>query len=321
MRNTTNFLLAIALSLVVIGIIVVIISLSAAEWNFNLLGSARYETVTHNINESIRDISIDTATANVTFIPSESGEYRVVCHDAPGLKHSVNAIDGVLSIKLTDTRKWYEYISFSFDNTEVSVYIPAEEYGVLDIDISTGDVTIPNNFKFESVNIEATTGDIDFGAEVESDLKITASTGYITLEGVAAGAIDLAASTGNMSLSDIHCTGGLKLSLSTGKVTANNVNCTSLYSTADTGDIILTSLIAKETIDITRSTGDVKFDACDASQITVNTSTGDVTGSFLSDKIFITHSGTGKNQVPETTTGGICRIECSTGDIIIEIKK
>jgi hypothetical protein len=71
----------------------------------------------------------------------------VVCHDAPGLKHSVSAIDGVLSIKLTDTRKWYEYISFSFDNTEVSVYIPAEEYGTLDIDISTGDVDIPNNFK------------------------------------------------------------------------------------------------------------------------------------------------------------------------------
>jgi DUF4097 and DUF4098 domain-containing protein YvlB len=320
MRHT-NILLIIAIVLLLVGITVIMLSIAANGWDFSMFKSSSHEIITHNISEGIRDISIDTDTANVIFIPSDNNEYKVVCRDARGLKHNVTENDGILSITLTDTRKWYEYISFSFDNTEIAVYIPAEEYGVLDIDISTGDVDIPNNFKFESVNIEATTGDIDFGAEVESDLKITASTGYITLEGVEAGAIDLAASTGNMSLSDIHCTGGLKLSLSTGKVTANNVNCTSLYSTADTGDIILTSLIAKETIDITRSTGDVKFDACDASQITVNTSTGDVTGSFLSDKIFITHSGTGKNQVPETTTGGICRIECSTGDIIIEIKK
>ena len=70
---------------------------------------------------------------------------------------------------------------------------------------------------------------------------------------------------------------------------------------------------------LTRTTGDVTFDRSDASELYVDTSTGDVTGTFLTSKIFITNTTTGKIDVPETTEGGVCKINTTTGKIIIDI--
>ena len=42
---------------------------------------------------------------------------------------------------------------------------------------------------------------------------------------------------------------------------------------------------------------------------------------FLTEKIFIAKTDTGEIKVPETTSGGKCKITTDTGDIKIEIKK
>ena len=55
--------------------------------------------------------------------------------------------------------------------------------------------------------------------------------------------------------------------------------------------------------------------------IYVETDTGDVRGTILTSKIFFAKSDTGDEDVPETTTGGICRIKTDTGDIKIRIKE
>ena len=320
MKITNKLLLATAIALVVIGLAIAVVALYLNNWSFAFGYDSTKEVATHEINESIRDISINTYTADVIFIPTNDSEAKIVCRDANGLQHTVTVNDGALAIELTDTRKWYDYISFSFENSEIAIYLPSGEYNTLDIDISMGDVEIPKEFTFGNVDIEATTGDIDFCATA-TQLKIKTGTGDISLENVMADAIDLSTSTGTLSLSDINCTGELKLCTSNGNTSVSGANCGSLYSSGSTGDIRLTSLISDGKIDITRGTGDVEFIGCDAAEINVTTTTGNVTGSLLSDKIFMTHTGTGKERIPATTTGGICRIECSTGDIIIEIKK
>ena len=81
----------------------------------------------------------------------------------------------------------------------------------------------------------------------------------------------------------------------------------------------MVNLLVDEKMNIERSTGDVKFDKCDASEIEVKTDTGNVKGTLRSDKIFITRSDTGKINVPETLTGGKCKITTDTGDIKISI--
>ena len=63
----------------------------------------------------------------------------------------------------------------------------------------------------------------------------------------------------------------------------------------------------------------MNFEASDAASIFVETDTGDVKGSLLSEKIFIINTDTGKKEVPESTTGGRCKITTDTGDIKITI--
>ena len=68
-----------------------------------------------------------------------------------------------------------------------------------------------------------------------------------------------------------------------------------------------------------RSTGDVEFERCDAAELQIETDTGSVTGSLRSEKVFIAQSDSGRVKVPETASGGICRITTDTGRISIEI--
>ena len=80
-------------------------------------------------------------------------------------------------------------------------------------------------------------------------------------------------------------------------------------------------MIAEGAISIERETGDVRLDRCDAAEITVLTDTGDVEGTLLSEKVFIVATDTGKKDVPESLTGGKCKITTDTGDIVIKIVK
>ena len=92
-----------------------------------------------------------------------------------------------------------------------------------------------------------------------------------------------------------------------------------LYSKGTTGDIYLKNVLVNDLLNITRDTGDVTFNKSDALSIKIKTSTGNVKGSLLSRKCFNVKTSTGKKQVPESFSGGICEITTSTGDVIIEI--
>ena len=81
----------------------------------------------------------------------------------------------------------------------------------------------------------------------------------------------------------------------------------------------LENVIAAEGFSLVRSTGDIAFDGCDAAELLVETDTGDVTGSLLSEKVFFVTTATGKKEVPETVTGGKCKITTDTGDVTITI--
>ena len=70
---------------------------------------------------------------------------------------------------------------------------------------------------------------------------------------------------------------------------------------------------------VERSTGDVRLEQCDAEELDIRTDTGDVKGSLLTEKVFIVRSDTGRIKVPESITGGKCRVTTDTGDIEITV--
>lgn len=299
MRTSTKIWLIVATSLILAGSILFTGVMTSLDWNFEGLATNKFDENRYEIYEPFKNISIESDTADIVFIPSETASTSVVCNESDSAKHLVTVEGENLVIRLDYTRKWYNYIGITFSSPKITVYLPEGEYGELSVKTHTGDIIIPNNFTFNSVNISLSTGDVIGCASSLKDTEIKTSTGDIRLENLSAASLDLTVSTGRVTLCDI--------------------TCDKFTSKGDTGKISMENVIVTEKLSVERSTGDVKFEKCDAAEIFIETDTGDVKGSLLSDKVFITKTDTGDITVPDTLSGGRCEITTDTGDINITI--
>ena len=319
MSKSVKIWLIIAASLTLIGAIIFSGVMMALNWDFSKISTVKYETNGYEFDDVVcKNIKVITNTADISFVPSTY--LKVVCYEETKAKHLVTLQGDTLIIEAKN-KKWYDHIGINFASPKITVYIPSGEYGALTVNGDTSDTEIPKEFKFESIDISQSTGDVKCLASASGDIKIKTSTGDIKVENITAASLNLTVSTGNINATKIECIGDLSVEVTTGKVKLENIRCSNLISTGDTGDITLTNVITDKSIDIERTTGDVKFDGCDAGELIIITDTGNVKGTLLSDKIFITESDTGSIKVPETVSGGKCKVTTDTGDIKIEIMK
>ncbi len=312
--------LIIATVLVLAGVIMLVSVIAACSWDFSRLSTEQYQTNTYTVSEEFRDISIKTETADILFAASDDGTCKVVCYEKKNLHHSAVVRDGSLTIRVTDERKWYEYIGIFSKAPKLTIYLPETEYAALFIEESTGDIDIPAEFRFDSMDITTSTGDVKSCASVTEMAKIETSTGDISVADASVNTLALSVTTGDVTVSDVVCEGDVKVDVTTGRTKITDTECKNLKTDGSTGDVFLKNVIAMEKFLIERDTGDVRFDGCDAAQLLVETDTGDISGSLLSEKEFIADSDTGRVDVPRTGTGGLCELSTDTGDIRITIE-
>jgi hypothetical protein len=320
MKKSTIVWLITAAALILIGAMLFGGVMTMLKWDFTQLSTTKYETREHMITESFENIHILADTADITFLPTDGTECRVVCYEEKNASHAVAVKDNTLMIERIDTGKWYEHIGFNFGTPKITVYMPQGEYAALTVKASTGDLNISREFQFQTIDVSVSTGKVTCKAWASGQIKITATTGDITLQDVSAGSLDLTVSTGKVMATGITGNGDVSIKVSTGKTLLTDVTCQNLSTSGGTGDVKLTNVIASGAFVIKRTTGDVTFDSCDAGTITVTTDTGYVKGTLLSDKTFCVETDTGKREYPKTTTGGRCEITTDTGDINISIK-
>ena len=319
MKRGVGIWLVIAAALILVGGLIFGGAMMYMGWDFTKLSTDRYETRTHTVTEAFSSVSVEARTADVTLLPSEDGECRVVCYEAEKQTHAVTATNGVLTVELHDERKWYERIGIQLGTPRITVYLPQSEYELLSVEASTGRVEIPKGFCFQRIAATVSTGDVSVAASVSETLTVSTTTGSIHVSELSAGAIALSVSTGRVTVSDVSCEGRLSVDVSTGRATLTDVACGSFLSEGDTGDVMLTGVIAEASLSVERSTGKVRLERCDAAEIMIETDTGDVDGTLLSEKIFLVETDTGSVDVPRTTAGGICEITTDTGDVRIRI--
>ncbi len=301
MRKKEKIWFIMALLLVAIGAILFTGAMTAYDWDFTQLSTVSYEKNTYEASCEFDRISIHVDTTKIELLPADDQRCSIVCYESEKEKHTVSMQNGTLEIEVTDTRKWYEHIGISFGGPKMTVYLPQKQYASLLIETDTGDISIPKDFSFESIEIDGDTSDVDCFASVSGKMEIEVSTGRINIEGITAGQLDLTTSTGNIQSNSVTIKNDIELE-------------------TDTGEILLKKTVASGKLSVESSTGDVRFEDSDAATIAVETDTGDVTGTLLSEKIFMTETSTGKIRVPKTTSGGKCEIKTSTGDIKMDIK-
>lgn len=273
--------LIIAGCLMAAGLILLTVALSIAGFDFTRLGTQNMVTNTYTPKEAFTNIRVDALTADIIFRPTQDGQLKVVCQEDVKIPHSVYVENDTLVISARDNRKWYDHIGFLWEKQTVTVYLPETVYGDLQLECTTGKVRMPEKFTFQNAALDLTTGDTSWKAAVTQSLSVKTTTGSCAIE---------------------------------------NVRCNALKVKTSTGAVTLTDVQAAETMDITVSTGHVKLSRADAGQITIKATTGDVSGTILSEKVFDAKATTGNVTVPATTTGGICRVTTTTGNIHLEIE-
>ena len=322
MRTSVKWIIA-AVIVFILGFVIIIGGFAMSGFNFEKISNVKYETNTYELSENFNNIKINAATSDIVFVRYEEDNAKVVCFESEAEKHTVTVKDNTLSIdKIKTEQSWVNKLfSFNFKNPKITVYLPFSDYIDLSITTSTGDVKIPQNLNFKSVNVSGSTSEVKFAASVWGTLKIKLSTGDVVIDRISAGSVDIQTTTGDVNIYSTNCgENDVKITVTTGDVRVSGINCKNFSSDGSTGDVNLKNVRAIEAITIKRGTGDVIFDESDAASIYVKTTTGDVTGTLLSEKKFVTHSTSGDIKVPSSSSGGICEIDVTTGDISISIK-
>lgn len=246
------------------------------------------------------DIKIQGSDFDIKIYQSITEENKVECIENKKINFDVQIINNKLTIKQIDNRNIFDSL-FNFSNLEIQLHLSNETINKLFIDNNTGDITIGNSLVFNDIEINSSTSDV-----------------YIESKDV--NNIDVKLSTGSTIIKNCLVNKNIIVESSTGNIELENVNCEKLDITVSTGDVILTNVLVADDFNMNGSTSDLTFTDFDASNIYINVSTGDVNGTILTSKIFMPNSSAGDVDVPETTTGGICKIETSTGNIRIKIK-
>ncbi len=294
--NTTKKIILAALVLILVGSIIFTVTMCKNKWNVPGAVNTNKVTQTYDITENFDSISMKTETAHVSFLRSNNSRCSIVISDNEDTSYNVGVKNNTLYIEKLNKSGFF----VEFGSPTITIYLPRTEYKNLSAVGSTGDIDIPSVFSFKSIDIEMTTGDISCSASASEIISLRVSTGEINLHSVTA--------------KDVY------LHVSTGSIEAEDVKCATLSSDGSTGYIRLEDVLVSGYMRIERSTGDVRLDNCDAGEIEIETHTGDIVGSLRSEKIFIARSDTGRIDVPETLTGGKCKLISATGDIEIAIK-
>jgi transcriptional regulator with XRE-family HTH domain/DUF4097 and DUF4098 domain-containing protein YvlB len=284
-------------TLVLISLIILFITLSFVRtWYLHTTKS----TKTSVIEESFSSIIINADTIDINIYLSNDGSSKIsyTTTDTYNIDFSVN--NNTLEINQYNNKKIYELL-FNFSNLKLDLYLNIQTLDDITIINSTGDINIADELNFDNINITSSTGDT---------LINNVTCNYLIYKG----------STCDVKLENSNINNDLNIKTSTGEIILSNVVSNNAFFTSSTGDIILSNVLVDQSLNILGSTTDVIFNEIDASNITVKLSTGDVEGVINTDKIFIVKTSSGKIKIPECTTGGICKITTSTGDITIKIK-
>ena len=299
MNRTKKWMIA-AFALMGAGVLICVISFILLGRNFSKLSTVGYVTRTHEPEGSFENISIDADTEKIKLVPSDNEGCRVVCYEEEKNPFDVRVDGDTLRIDRKNEKPQLHF-GIVLDSPSITVYLPKEKYGELDVDADTGSVSVPGDFSFDSIDIELDTGDVQLRAGATGDIQVRTDTGDIDIEDITAATLSVGTGTGRARLKAVRC----------GK----------LISKGDTGDLTLEDVLADELFDLQRDTGDIKLTECDAGDIYIRTDTGSVTGTILTEKVFWTQTDTGRVNVPESGTGGKCEITTDTGSIRIEMAR
>ncbi len=156
-------------------------------------------------------------------------------------------------------------------------------------------------------------------AGFDGELRISTSTGSISVSDLNPALLTLNATTGSIRLSTLNVSGRIDTETSTGSVYMTNVTASEISRNGTTGSTKLTD-VCTSTLYAHVTTGSITLDEVDAQSLTLRTTTGSINGTLtgsIADYTIRSSVSTGSNSLPERLDSGsrILNADATTGSI------
>ncbi len=320
MRTTIKKAIMVAGIMIVVGLVLSVGAMAVKDFKFTEMNTVSFVTNAYTIDEEFLNISINGEECDVMLLPSEDESCKVVCYENDKVYHSVEVKDDTLTIERHDNRKWYEHIGVYWENMKITVYLPEKEYKSLYAKNQSGDITIPEQFSFDSADVQTTSGDINFTALVKGELSTKTTSGDVYVGETTPSKLSVQSKSGELTIKDVTVQDNITFSATSGDVELSGIKCKSITGSTTSGVVDCSDVITSENIRIECSSGDVSLYKCDAASLWLQTSSGNVSGTFLTEKIFLTDTSSGDIDVPHSASGGKCEVTTTSGDIECDIE-
>lgn len=237
---------------------------------------------TYPVSESFTGISVTDYYADVQLRVSRDGTVSVVTRDAEDVTHTVRVEGGTLTISRPEPTVGQRLFHHEDDDPEVTVYLPAGNYGALTVNTTSGDVEAAAQLGFASASLTTVSGDVDLNGSVAGKVTVATTSGDVELRCPTAGEVEVNTTSGDTELSDSYIQSLKILSVS--------------------GEVSLERTTA-------------------AGAVTIDTSSGEVEGSLLTAKNFAVSSTVGRISVPNADpAAGPCTVTTTSGDIRLAVR-
>ncbi len=329
MKRSTLIIIIVAATFAVIGSVTAVCGLAVLGFDLKQLSREKYSTQIFNVTEDVTDIYIEGGVCDIK-IEETGGETHVEYLSSNRSKCLPEVKDGVLSVKHTDTRKWYEHIGFYFEKQYITVYLNMDEYctyGSVTLKSQSGDINVKSGITLDSLIAESASGDINIDRQLTGgELRLKSASGDISINSPSTSSFTLStvsSASGDIHLKNFHG-GNISVESASGDAELEAVKCENLEVNTASGSQELDGVVSGGMLNLTSSSGDIALDLCDGKDIHLKAYSGDIRAVFSSGKIFTVRTSSGKTDYPDSAPGpmgGYCLAETASGDIKIRLRQ
>ncbi len=167
---------------------------------------------------------------------------------------------------------------------------------------------------FISLNVRNYDAVLSLPADFDGELRVSTSTGSISVSDLKPNLLTLESTTGSIRLSNLNVAGAISAETSTGSVYMTNVSAAEISRRGSTGSTNLTDVSASA-LNARVTTGSIILDTVDAQSLTLRATTGSISGPLagrMVDYTIRSSVSTGSNSLPEKLDGGARTLNADT---------
>ncbi len=309
------WIVLLAVALLVTGAVLMGFAMMGGEINIDGKTYMKFEEEKKDVLEEFHAVQIDVTFFDVELCPTLGTAVHVKSAKSEYIYCETSVVDGVLTVKQVDTRKWYQKLAtLTLGEPKLTVSLPYDIYESLTVKVRSGDVTVRGDEAlrdeagspvpmaiFRTVSMDVTSGDVQILSSTLNGARIETTSGDITVKNVKGGAMELRTTSGDIVMED--CTpDSLAVNVTSGDVEGYRVKVVGAMHVEGTSS-------------------EVELRYCDAASAYIKSTSGDVTVCFTSHKAYDIETTSGEQEclVPWDPMGGKCEIRTTSGDVYFNV--